>query len=309
MWFNAIIMFVTLSLSVISNNIIVSDAQNMKLACLSVKYKDVNRYVSDGQLRTLCNGISNFYKENSRGKLIFDDKQMVCRINLNGNRANTNRAEDLCISQYNKKYGSADRYAVITMFKGYSNANGKIAHLTGAQISTANHEIGHTLELEHSGKYNYKNGKTSYDKYGDSQSVMGRYPSNYLVAPQYHFKKWINENELLYFNQNNITFNKEFTIDKIISKDYTTIKSVILQGFTARDIYISYPIKCTNCISLHFGLRGGSQLIKTIFDNKEYKDIYFSNLSFQITSTSKNGPVTFIINKITNTNKIDVNDI
>lgn len=297
MIFNTLLLLLMCSFTVISDNILLSESQTMKLACLSVKYQDTNRYVTDGQLRTMCNGVHNFYKENSRDKLIFETKTMVCRVNLNGNRSNTNKAENLCISQYNKKYGPVDRYAVITMFKGFSNAGGKIAHLTGSQISTANHEIGHTLDLGHSGKYNYKNGKSSYDDYGDAQSVMSRYPSRYIVAPQYHFKNWMTKEEFIYFNPNTIIFNKEITIDKIISKDYKTLKSVILQEFTSRDIYISYPIKCVNCISLHFGLKGGSQLIKTIKDNKPYQDTYFSNLTFQIIGNSKDSKVTFIINK------------
>jgi len=158
------------------------------LAVLSIKWADQKRYASSGACRNMANQVRKFYLKNSRGMLQFKIvKTAVVRVPYKSARKNINKAEVYC-----RRRVKADIYCIINNgVRGYSNAGGNTAHLRGALARTGNHEVGHLLGLGHSGRYYRVKNKWKFENYGDRQSVMGKYASSLLTAPQYYHQGWL----------------------------------------------------------------------------------------------------------------------
>lgn len=265
------------------------------LCVCGIRWKDMNRYLKDSECVSLGNQIKSFYQRNSRQLLKFDIEGHSVKVPYNAAKKNINKAENYCKDQYPKK----DYYSICNMITG-SNAGGNTAHLKGDLVRTACHENGHLLGLGHAGKYIFsKGGKVSLDPYGDSLSVMSKFASNTLSAPQYWFLGWLYKEEGI---DHDYTTTKTYSICNVTdfnSKSTLKVIRVKLPN-NERDAYISYPklYKGNPQIALHFGANGGagSQLIH--LSTKTISDTKFTNLNITINSY-KNGIVNITISPIT----------
>lgn len=191
-----------------------------------------------------------------------------------------------------KKYPGYDIYVMVVTCINVSHAGGKVAHMRGFLLRDGQHEVGHLLGLEHAGAY--ING--SYEAYGDALSVMGKFPSGFLSAPQYVFKGWFPQKEIATYPANS-TETKTFTLKRLTnfaSAGLSTVACPRKEGGTA---YISYPqsnnvFKNGPYLALHLGVRGGSRKIKAF--NGEFYDSNFTGLHIKVLNAI-DGNITFSI--------------
>ncbi len=264
------------------------------LNCIGIKYQDMDRYTSASECSSIARQVSSFYRINSRGLLNMQTKGYMERVPFNGNRKNLNNAEAFSMRQH----PGADYYAIVGIFT-VNHAGGKVAHLSGGLIRTAQHEVGHLLGLGHTGAYSFdKNGKSSLDQYGDGQSVMGKYPSSTLTAPQYYAMGWLRQDEAAIWEEG-----KSYDLRRINDWNGDGLATVIVPaskfnrpssngdeldepGDTTdpagktRDAYVSFPPGCNACMVLHLANGASSQRVK-IF-GKEYYDTNFTGLHYKL---------------------------
>ncbi len=175
------------------------------LCCVVVEFKDTKKGPSVASCKTMGNQIAEFYNRNSRGLLKIRVKAYKKKVAANGSRKGLRQAEQAILKQYK----NADLFAVVSTHT-HPHAGGKIAHLPGTLVSTARHEFGHLIDFAHSGQYE-ENEKFELDNTGDRESVMSRYPSNNLTAPQYFNKGWMPEEEAVMYQPGRIYKLKRIT--------------------------------------------------------------------------------------------------
>jgi len=267
------------------------------LSVLGMTWNNQGRAVSASDCKKLANDIRKFYLRNSRNLLNFKIKAATdVKVPLNAAKKNLNKAEQYCM----KKFPNSDYYALINNgVKGYSNSGKSIAHLLGALSSTGCHEIGHCLNLGHASNYYINSkGKLDLSQTGDRQSVMGRFSSALITAPQYYHMGWLFENECAMHEYDGPE--KLYELRPIGKTDKTDVLAAvrIVLPNNVRDAFVSFPSKCHNsdsCIALHLTNGGGSQLIQ-IFGN-EFYDERFTGLLIKKVGY-KDGLITISIKKV-----------
>lgn len=240
------------------------------LTCIGIKYKDVERYTTAQQCRNLAGGVKEFYERNSRGMLKFKIRAFMVEVPFEGNLANVYRAEEYAI----KQYPGSDIYAVVGMFYTSSHAGRGVAHLRGTLIRDGAHEVGHLLGLGHAGAYGFDNGKWVLEPYGDGQSVMGKFPSGFLTAPQYYYLGWLPKEEVAVYEPGKI-----YELKRINNYAGQGLSTVIVPGKN-RNAFISFPPECQSCAVIHLATDGGSQKVKQF--GKEYFDEQFTGLHVKV---------------------------
>lgn len=247
-------------------------------AVISMKWLDQERHQNDGDCKGMAASIRKFYLNNSRGLLSLQPKFTgVIEVPFNASKKNVNQAENFV----KDKVKNVDYYCIVNNgVKGFSNAGGNTMHVSGAD-TVACHEFGHVLpiKLGHAGQYEMKNGKMDLDHTGERQSVMGRFASHLLTAPQYYALGWLLETEVAEFEY--VKGKKQFfKLKRIGALDKETGLAAVRVKLpnNERDAFLSFP-KCTNgdsCIALHLSTKGGSQLVHLF--GKDYFDDYFTGL-------------------------------
>lgn len=257
----------------------------MNLQVTSIKWKDQKRFVDKGECHRIAVAVKNFYEKNSRSLIKFIIDYKVIKVDLNSSKHNLKEAERIC------KQGISDDtiHLIINNFERFtSHTTGNICHLRNGLIQTACHETGHVLDLGHSGSY-MKTGRL--DLYGDPQSVMGRFSSKWLNAPQLYYKGWLPEKEVIYYNG----IDNTFTLKKINNFDQEGCSIVVIKR-EGRYICISYPSNGNNVLSLHLFNKGSSQLVRTF--GKEFTDNRFTKLKITKTNYNKEkNTITFKIDQ------------
>ncbi len=196
------------------------------LYCIGVHYKDLNRYSSAGDCKSMGNQIAEFARKNSRGLFKLNVKGFSDKVPYNGNKKNVSKAERFVMN----KHKGANMYAIASIFTGphagRSNNVG-VAHLPGTLVSVATHECFHILGLGHAGEYTIeKNGKIHLDHYGDKASVMSRYPSAFLTGPQYYSLGWLPREEVIIYDPE--TPKKIYTLKRLTDFDAPGTSMVIV---------------------------------------------------------------------------------
>lgn len=263
------------------------------LTCVSANFQN-KKPVSASKCGSVARHTANFFKRNSRGLLTFRTKSAALALKQNSNHKNYRAAVDTIKGKWKSDY-----WMVPGKPGNVSNAGGKTAHLVGTLYRTGDHEVGHLLGLGHSGRYIKEKGKWHLDSYGDGSSVMGRFPSAFLTAPQYYSLGWLPENEAAMWEPG-----KTYTIKRTsnFTPDSGLVTVIVLPKFffgkdgsvpsdpNQRKAFVAWPPKCfgkTNqCLALYLavGQGGGTQKIATF--GKEYYDTRFTGLHIKALESS-----------------------
>lgn len=264
-------------------------AGTKNLACIGIKYQDTAKFTSAGEATSMCHQISDFYQRNSRGVMQLKPAGYQQNVSLDGVPKNVNQAVNIAKAAHPQ----ADFYAIVEMFISASHSGGGVSNLITSLASTATHEVGHLLGLGHAGTYKLVNGTWTLDAYGDGQSVMSRYPSAWLTAPQYYHQGWMPQAEAAIY-----TADQTYSLKRINDFTGQGLSTVIVDanlfqpnGMAAplgdvqagkRDAYISFPTGCGGiCMAIHLSANdGGSQKVRTF--TKEYYDERFTGLHVKL---------------------------
>lgn len=270
------------------------------LACLGLKYKDVDRHTDAKTCKDLAAGVGEFYEKSSRGLLKMNTSGFQVNVPFNGVNKNLGAAEKFAM----EKHPGYDMYAIVGMFLPVSHAGGKVAHLINSLQRDADHEVGHLEGLGHSGVYSFEDGQWVLKPYGDHDSVMGEFPSNGLTAPQYYHQGWLPLREVALYEPG-----KTYTLKRINDFKGDGLSAVIVKSGQfhggqdvvsdakgkRRDAFISFPTGCQgdgSCLALHLSNDGGSQRIAKF--GSEYYDEHFTGIHLKILEY-KDSKVTFSI--------------
>lgn len=254
------------------------------LTCVSANFQN-KKPVSSSKCGSVARHTANFFKKNSRGLLNFRTKSSALSLNQNSNHKNYRAAVDTI-----KKKWPSDYWMVPGKPGNTSNAGGKTAHLIGTLYRTGDHEVGHLLGLGHAGRYIKTKGKWHLDHYGDGSSVMGKFPSAFLTAPQYYALGWLRQDEAALY----VPEQKTYELRRINAFDAKGLAVVIVNPryFFGQDdpntkqtrkAFIAFPIGCKGaCVSLYLatGQGNGTQKIKQF--GKEYTDKRFTGLHVKV---------------------------
>lgn len=244
------------------------------LTCLGLKYQDTEAHTDAAKCKAMANRTADFYRRNSRGLLQLKGSGFQVNVPYDGKASNFYPAEKFAID----KHKGFDLYQVVGIL-GTSHSGNHVAHLRGTLQRDADHEVGHLLGLGHAGAYKEVNGKLALEAYRDGGSVMGKFPSDALTAPQYYFLGWLPEKEAALYEPG-----KTYQLKKIVNFGGSGLAVVIVRK-EGRDAFISWPNKCENdpCLALHLGEKGGSQRVKMF--GKEYYDTEFTGLHIKMVSS------------------------
>jgi len=279
------------------------------LTCIAIVWKDQKQGATAQQCKNVVNSTAAFFKTSSRGLLVLKPSGAhAIKVDLNHAAKNLYPAEKLVIAKVPK----ADMYQIINNnVRNYSNAGKGVAHLQNPLLRTAHHEVGHLLGLDHAGVYKKDGQKWELDAYGDGKSVMGKFPSETLTAPQYYAQGWLREDEVAMYEPGNT-----YDLRRINDFDGTGLAAVLVSAELfkgggnvaevnadddveeeptmaalkakprARDAFVSVPPGCEKaCFAIHLSSRGGSQQIIT--HHSEYYDEHFTGLHVKIVDFNK----------------------
>lgn len=278
---------------------------NPTLTCVGIEYQDSKeKAISASKCASMARQVEAFYQRASRGNLQFKPKGVALKVPFDAKPANYMKAVALAKQKFKSDY-----YMVTGNF-GTSHAGSKTAYLRGSLYRDAQHEVGHLLGLGHAGSY--RDGKL--EAYGDGGSVMGKFPSNSLTAPQYYSRGWLPEEEaLLYVPPSEPGLSNGYRLKQItdFGKNYPSLIVVNPKYFNGRDpdalpapdkdarkAYISFPSKCFNgakeCVAIHLGIGNGAGTQKVATFTKEYYDERFTGLHVKVMDVS-NGTVYVVV--------------
>lgn len=285
---------------------------NPALTCISMQFLDRNRSTGCGKMTA---AVAKTMRRNSRGLLQLKPKNVLVSVPFKW--------------RYRKKAAFwamnkiKSKYYILPRLSKHSHAGSKIAWVAGS--SSAPHEVGHLLGLGHAGIYKEvkkKKGKGTQIKlsiYADGQSLMSRFASAFITAPQYYHLGWLPKNEAAMFEEGKIYslkrinrfdesglatvivppsyFRGEASSDELDSmSDDSTLSSNIsgdlsIQGgkkkksVPPRKAFVAFPIGCKNgCVALYLSNGGGSQRVKLFgreYYDEKFTGLHIKNLGFE----------------------------
>lgn len=262
------------------------------LTCVGVLYP-TDRYMNATRCLHSATNVADFYERNSRGLFTLKPFGKTIETNLEPKVVNIPIVEKMATNQIKSDY-----YIIPSLFRhGSNHASNHIAHVCQLTGWVLNHEVGHLLGFQHTGKYliGATGEREGYAQYGDPDSVMDTAGSPYLTAPQYYTKGWLPDSEVAFFDKNT----PSYTLKKINNFKKKELSIVVIppekwgMDPKGKPAFVSYSYGCKSpCASLYFGVGGGSQ--KILSTTTTAKDKAFTNLVINILSFTDD-TVTFSI--------------
>lgn len=263
------------------------------LACVGISYNNpINDYVTAARCKKGADGVANFYLTNSRGLLKI--KALGYHMNYNGGAAASFSKAELVA----KKNFKASHYVIPSIFRnGGNHASNNIAHVVQMTGWVWNHEVGHLLGLQHTGRFVYSaKGVPTYNSYGDQDSVMGGggVGSKYLTAPQYYMKGWLPQKEAALYVSGTVYELKQITnfdgkgLSVVVIPNSLFSKSVSNPGMVnGRAAYVAYPKTCGigQCIAIYLAGSGASARVGS--SNVEFFDTHFTGIHIRVVNVTK----------------------
>lgn len=241
------------------------------LTCVAVKFKDGTMGATDAQCKEMAENMAKWHTRISRGKLDFVPR--VVGLNLPQTPTVRTKKEEAPVVAIIKQKVKSDYYIFPMLYRAKGNHGGHrvayVVQMTGWLIA---HELGHTMGINHAGKYDLKPDGSlgAYHQYGDNGNsyMAGGMGSKYINASQHYHVGWLAPEEVAVKTKREPETYELVAMDDLKSKG---LRTVVLDSGGERPLFLSYPVMCQKaCVGMHLASGGASALLRTV--TGEYKD-------------------------------------
>ncbi len=189
---------------------------------ISLAWTDDNG-ASTNQLRIMANEVNSIISRLSYGAIKFNVKApTIYRTGHSKDAKDVNEASDKARNLVTDRASqNQPRYIIVNnRAKGFSHSGGQTASVLTPLITTAGHEVLHTLGLGHANRYaistkGKNKGKLELQSSRDGSSIMSIYSSSNLTAPQKYSQGWYQEQQVAMYEIGDptVTYNLQLVCD------------------------------------------------------------------------------------------------